>query len=64
MIVRKMLTAKRVDLPDLWTFKLIKNRSHNALLALDARGVTARAGAEKVGRTGREPRRALHSLFG
>jgi hypothetical protein len=53
VIVRKMLAAKGVDLPDRRTFKLAKNRLHNALLALDARGVTM-----KVGR-GRETRRGL-----
>jgi hypothetical protein len=36
VIVRKMLAAKGVDLPDRRTFKLAKNRLHNALLPLDA----------------------------
>ena len=39
-----MLAAKGVDLPDRRTFTLTKNRLHNALLALDARGITVKVG--------------------
>lgn len=36
VIVRKMLAANGVDLPDRQTFNLTESRLHNALLALDA----------------------------
>lgn len=52
VIVRKMLAAKGVDLPDRRTFKLTKNRLHNALLALDARGVTVKVGRGNATRRG------------
>ena len=42
-----MLAAKGVDLPDRRTFKLSKNRMHNALLALDARGITMKVESER-----------------
>jgi hypothetical protein len=44
VIVPKMLAAKGVDRPDRRTFELTNNRLHNALLALDARGITVRVG--------------------
>jgi hypothetical protein len=40
VITCRMLAAKGVTLPDRRTFKRTKNRLHNALLALDRRGVT------------------------
>ena len=52
-----MLAAKGVDLPDRRTFKLSKNRMHNALLALDARGITM-----KVERGNAATRRGLVQL--
>jgi hypothetical protein len=62
VMVRKMLAATGVDLPDRRTFKLTKNKLQNALLALDARGVTAKVGwgmlggggVESGGRAGRD----------
>jgi hypothetical protein len=51
-IVRNMLAAKGVDLPDWRTFKLTENRLHNALLALDAWGVTTKVARENATRRG------------
>jgi hypothetical protein len=55
VIVRKMLAAKGVDLPDRRTFKLAKNRLHNALLALNARDVTVKVGRGNATRRGLRP---------
>lgn len=52
VIVRRMLAAKGMTLPDRGTFKLTKNRLHNVLLALDKRGVTVKVGAGKATRRG------------
>jgi hypothetical protein len=55
VITRRMLAAKGIDLPDRRTFKLTKNRLHNALLALDARGVTMKVGRGNATRRGLLP---------
>lgn len=52
VITRRMLAAKGVTLPDRRTFKLTKNRLHNALLALDRRGVTVKVGRGNATRRG------------
>ena len=52
VIVREMLAAKGVDLPDRRTFKVTENRLHNALLALDAWGVTTKVARENAMRRG------------
>jgi hypothetical protein len=52
VIVRKMLAAKGVAPPHRRTFKLTKNRLHNALLALDARGNTTKVGRGNATRRG------------
>jgi hypothetical protein len=52
VIVRRMLAAKGVALPDGRTFKLTKDRPHYAPLALDRLGVTMKAGWGDVPRRG------------
>lgn len=52
VIVRRALATKGVECPDQRTVKLTKNRLHNALLALDRRGVTVKVGRENGTRRG------------
>jgi hypothetical protein len=44
VIVRRLLAAKGVALPDRRTFKQTKLRLHYVLIALDKRGVTLKVG--------------------
>jgi hypothetical protein len=52
VIVRRLLAAKGISLPDRRTFKLTKNRLHNTLIALDKRGVTMKVGRGSATRRG------------
>jgi hypothetical protein len=52
VIVRRMLAAKDVTLPDPGTIKRTKNKLHNALIALDRRGVTMKVGRGRATRRG------------
>ena len=53
VITRRALAAKGVRFPDRRTVKVTKNRLHNALIALDKRGVTFKVG------TGNDTRRGV-----
>ncbi len=55
VIVRRALAMKGLECPDRRTVKLTKNRLHNALLALDKRGVTVKVGRGNGTRRGLAP---------
>jgi hypothetical protein len=52
VIVRRMLAAKGVTLPGPGTVKRTKTKLHNALIALDRRGVTMKVGSGRATRRG------------
>ena len=60
VIVRRLLAAKGVTLPDRRTFKLTKLRLHNVLIALDRRGVTMKVGRGNATRRGLRPQDVLN----